>query len=95
MAHLIKERTINYKGNTFIKGMNTLDLVSAFWVSKEAHKLYLSTYLDRVVEQRKISTTEIIDLISSEAEKNPQVKFRFMLNVSGDKFNAIFYKEGI
>lgn len=92
MTHIVKQRTITYKNNTFNKGINELDIDTTTWVTTHADKILFSTYYDRLVEQKPISNIEATVHVLSIAQQNPQAKFRFMLNVCGDQLNAILYE---
>ena len=92
MTHIVKLQTITYKNNTFNKGINEFGIGTTAWITLNADKIIFSTYYDRVVEQKPITNKDATDYVLSVAQQNPQAKFRFMLNVCGDQFNAILYK---
>lgn len=87
MTHKIKQRTFEFKGKTFIKGINTLskeDAVQVIWSSAE---ILYSRVIDGDIAQTGVTPYWASNYAIFKCKKN----VRALINKVGDQLYTIIY----
>lgn len=86
MTHTIKQRTFEFKGKTFNKGLNTLTKDDALMVMYSSAKILYSRVIDSDIAQTEVGPVWATGFVIN----NPKPT-RAMINKVGDALYTIIY----
>ena len=87
MTHKIKQRTFEFKGKTFVKGMNTLSKEDAVQVMLSSAKILYSRIIDGDIAQSPVTQYWASNYAIYKCKKN----VRALINKVGDQLYTIIY----
>ena len=87
MTHKIKQRTFEFKGKTFVKGMNTLSKEDAVQVMLSSAKILYSRIIDADIAQSPVTQYWASNYAIYKCKKN----VRALINKVGDQLYTIIY----
>ena len=89
MTHTIKQRTFEFEGMTFIKGINTLSKEDAVQVFLSSAKILYSRIIDGDIAQSPVTQIWASNYAIFKCKKN----VRALINKVGDQLYTIIYEQ--
>ena len=89
MTHTIKQRTFEFKGKTFVKGMNTLSKEDAVEIMWSSAKILYSRIIDGDIAQTGVTPYWASNYAIFKCKKN----VRALINKVGDQLYTIIYEQ--